>query len=330
MPGSSNGSRRRRCGSASRAAARTSSFATASAPRHAACAVGRPGDDQVRAHAVHVERRADRGDPAQLGVGQHHRGQPGPRVGDPARRRRLDLGERRGEGRRIRLERHPPAHDLDAGVDVARRPDLDGEPEPVEQLRPQLALLRVHRPDQQERRGVRHRHPVPLDVRAAHRGGVQQEVDEVVVQQVDLVDVEHAPVRLGEQPGLVGADALGQRALQVQRPDQPVLGGADGQLDQPRRARVPGRGRRREQGQAVPPAHLGVGAVVADAHATGPGRRAARRGSADPGRPGRRRTGSPAPRPRPAAARPARAPPSTSPCPSPPAPAPRPRRGARR
>jgi hypothetical protein len=98
-------------------------------------------------------------------------------------------------------------------------------------------------------------------VRAAHRGGVQQEVDEVVVQQVDLVHVEHAAVRLGEQPGLVGADALGQRALQVQRPDQPVLRGPDGQLDQPRGAGAPGRGRLRQQGEAVPPAHLGVGAV---------------------------------------------------------------------
>ena len=37
------------------------------------------------------------------------------------------------------------------------------------------------------------------------RGGVEQQVDEVVVQQVDLVDVEHAAVRGGEQAGLVGA-----------------------------------------------------------------------------------------------------------------------------
>ena len=59
----------------------------------------RPGDDEVRAHAVDVERRADRGDPAQLGVGQHHRRQPGPRVGDPARPSPLGLGATRGERR---------------------------------------------------------------------------------------------------------------------------------------------------------------------------------------------------------------------------------------
>ena len=86
---------------------------------------------------------------------------------------------------------------------------------------------------------MRHRHPVALDVRAAHRGGVEEGVDEVVVQQVDLVDVEHAAVGVGEQAGLVGAHALGQRALEVERADEPVLGRADRQLDEP--GRVPGR-----------------------------------------------------------------------------------------
>ena len=68
------------------------------------------------------------------------------------------------------------------------------------------------------------------------RGGVQQQVDQVVVQQVDLVDVEHAAVRGGQQARLEGLHALGQRPLDVERADEPVLGGADRQLDQPRRA----------------------------------------------------------------------------------------------
>ena len=173
---------------------------------------------------------------------------------------------------RVGLERQPPAHHLDPRVDVARGPHLDGQPEPVEQLRAQLALLRVHRADQQERRRVRHRHAVALDVRAPHRGGVEQQVDEVVVQQVDLVDVEHAAVRVGEQPGLVGAHALGQRALQVERPDQPVLGRADRQLDQPGRAGAPRPRRTRRPCGAVRAARVR-------------------------GRPGRSRTGSRAPRP---------------------------------
>jgi hypothetical protein len=110
---------------------------------------------------------------------------------------------------------------------------------------------------------MRHRHPVALDVRATHRGGVEEQVDEVVVQQVDLVDVQHSAVGVGEQARLVGPDPVGQRALQVQRSDEPVLGGADGQLDEPRRAGVHARGR--QQRQPVAPAHLRVGPVVADA-----------------------------------------------------------------
>jgi hypothetical protein len=82
---------------------------------------------------------------------------------------------------------------------------------------------------------------VPISTnRAAHRGGVEQGVDEVVVQQVDLVDVEQPAVRGGQQARLEVRDAFGQRALQVQGADDAVLGRADRQLDQLRRAAVPG------------------------------------------------------------------------------------------
>jgi hypothetical protein len=197
-----------------------------------------PRDHQVRPHPVDVEGGADRRDPAQLGVGQRDRAHPGLRSGDPLRGLALLGRPSRREPGRVVLERQAPAHHLDPGLHVAGRAHLDGQPEPVEQLRAQLALLRVHRADQQEPRRVRHRHPVALDVRAPHRGRVQQQVDQVVVQEVDLVDVEDPAVRVGEQPRLVGAHPFGQRTLQVQRSDQPVLGGPHRQLDQPGRPRL--------------------------------------------------------------------------------------------
>ena len=101
-------------------------------------------------------------------------------------------GPARGEACRVGLVGEPPPDHLGPDGRVARRGHLDGQPEPVEQLRAQLALLRVHRADQQEPGRVRDRDALALDVRAAHRGGVEQQVDQVVVQQVDLVDVEHA------------------------------------------------------------------------------------------------------------------------------------------
>ena len=61
--------------------------------------------------------------------------------------------ERLGVGR----ERAPPADHLRPGRRVLERVDLDLEADPVGDLRPQLALLLVHRPDEQESRGVRDR-----------------------------------------------------------------------------------------------------------------------------------------------------------------------------
>ena len=136
---------------------------------------------------------------------------------------------------RVGIEGHPAPDDLDPERRVPGGGDLDGQAEAVEQLGTQLALLGIHRPDQHEARCVRDRHPVALDRRAAHRRGVEQQVDEVVVQQVDLVDVQDPAVRLGEQPGLVVRLAGGQGALEVQRAEHPVLGGTDRQLDEPHR-----------------------------------------------------------------------------------------------
>ena len=126
---------------------------------------------------------------------------------------------------------------------VYKQPIYQGslvEPEAVEQLRAQLALLGVHRADEGDARRVRDRDPVALDGVAAHRGRVEEDVDEVVVEQVDLVDVEDAAVGLGEQTGLVGRLAVPERPAQVEGADDAVLGRTDGQLDEAGRA---GRGR---------------------------------------------------------------------------------------
>jgi len=53
----------------------------------------------------------------------------------------------------------------------------------------------------------------------------------MVIQQVDLVDVQYAPVGLGEQAGLERLNALGERLLDVDGATDAVLGGAEGQVD---------------------------------------------------------------------------------------------------
>ena len=79
----------------------------------------------------------------------------------------------------------------------------------------------------------------------ARRRRVEQRVDQVVGQQVDLVDVEDPLVRAGEQPGLEGALA-GQRAAEVERPDEAVQRRAQRQLDQRAPRAAPARRRRHD------------------------------------------------------------------------------------
>ncbi|MDF2980122.1 MAG: hypothetical protein K0S40_4850 [Actinomycetospora sp.] len=198
-------------------------------------------EDDVGAHPVDLHLGAQRGDAHELGVGQRDRRQPGAGVDQAGAQGVLVGGEPCREPLGVGVVGQAAAHDLGAQGDVARGRDVHGEPEAVEQLGPQLALLRVHGADQQERRGVGQRDAVALDVRATRGGGVEEEVDEVVVEQVDLVDVEHAAVRGREQPGAHGGAAVGEDLLEVQRPGDPVLRRPDRQLHQPHRASLAGR-----------------------------------------------------------------------------------------
>ena len=294
--GASNGCRRRRCGSASRAAARTSTAVTSSRPSHAACAIAaravtRSARSPSTSNAAHTD-----GDLPQRGVGQRppRAAGPGPRrSARPAPTRRRASARRTRRGRRRRpAAAGPPRRAGPASRGAAASTVSPNRSSSCGRSSPSSGFIV---PTSRNRAACRTDTPVPLHVAGAQRGGVQQQVHQVVVQQVDLVHVQHAPVRGGQQPRLVRLDALGQRPLDVQGADQPVLGGADRQLDQPR-----GTGDRRRSGfvRAVRAGRVGRGRVA---------------GEPAPGDDLARRAGSP----------PARAPWSTSRCPSRRAPAPR-------
>ena len=142
--------------------------------------------------------------------------------------------------------------DAHALVDVVQPGDVDAEPEAVEQLRPELALLGIHRPDEDEARGMGERDALALDDVPPHRGGVEEHVDDVIVEEVDLVDVEDASIRIGEQPRLEAALAVLDRRLGVDRADDPILGAVHRKLDDPDPPALDGRGAsRRSPGPAV-------------------------------------------------------------------------------
>ena len=201
---------------------------------------GGAGADDVAAHAVHAQLHARTADADDHGVGQPDPGQPRAGRGDPRGQGLLVRAVALGEPVRVALELQPPPHDLGADGDVLRSAHLDAQAEPVEQLGPQLPLLGVHRAHEQEARRVAPRDGLALD--HADPGGrdVQQQVDQVVGQQVDLVDVEHALMGAGEEPGLERVHAPLQRVGQAEAAHEAVGGRPDGQLDQGRRAGLPG------------------------------------------------------------------------------------------
>ena len=192
---------------------------------------GGAGADDVAAHPVDPELRAGGGDPQQLALRQPDGPQPRAGVGDALCQRALVVGPARAERRRVLLVGESAADDLGADRGVGGRPDVDAQGEAVQELRAQVALLDVHRPDEDEAGVVLGRHRLALHARDRGRGGVEQRVDEVVGQQVDLVDVEDPLVGAGQQPGLEGLLA-GQRATQVKSAHEPVQGGAERQLDE--------------------------------------------------------------------------------------------------
>ena len=138
----------------------------------------------------------------------------------------------------IALERVAPAHHLDPRGQVFRRAHFDRQAEAVEQLRPQLALFRVAAADQHEARRVAHAQAFALDHVLARGGDVEQQVDQVVFEQVDLVDVEKAAMGARQQAGLEGLVALRQRALEIERADDAVFGGAERQVDHRHRSQA--------------------------------------------------------------------------------------------
>ncbi|MNN12233.1 hypothetical protein D3C81_1252160 [compost metagenome] len=131
--------------------------------------------------------------------------------------------------------------------------------EAVEQLRAQFAFLAVHGADQHEARAVAVRDAVALDVVETAGGGVQQQVDQMVRQQVDLVDVEHAAVGAGQQAGAEAGAAFAEGGVQVEGADDAFLAGAQRQGDE-----LAGR---QQLGQAPGQRGLGHAARAFDQHA---------------------------------------------------------------
>ncbi|GIW05549.1 MAG: hypothetical protein KatS3mg060_0354 [Dehalococcoidia bacterium] len=127
-------------------------------------------------------------------------------------------------------------HHFDPFLDGAQAGDVDAEAEPVEQLGAELAFLGVHGAEEDEPGGVLEGDPVALDGVDAHRGRIEQQVDEVVRKEIDLVNVKNAAVGGGEQPGLKAPFAFLERGADVECAGEAIFGRVVRQLDDRNRA----------------------------------------------------------------------------------------------
>src|SRR5205823_8173632 len=183
------------------------------------------GQDQVGPQSFGVEVGTQAAGEGQDLVGDGDLGEERPGGGDGRPQPVLLGGEPFGEAGRRGVEGQPAAHHLRPQVRIPGCPHLDGQTEPVEQLGAQLALFGVHGPDEDEAARVLGGEAVPLDAVDSEGGGVDEDVDEMVGQQVDLVDVEDTAVGGGQQPRPQPGAALEEGPLQVEGADDPVLGG---------------------------------------------------------------------------------------------------------
>ena len=144
---------------------------------------------------------------------------------------RLFLGPCRDERGGIAFEFVAAAYDLDTAGKVVRRLHLNRHAEPIQQLRPQLALFRIAGADQHEPRRMTDTQPFALDDVFAGCGDIEQEIDQMIFQQIGFINVKEPAMRPRQQSRLECLFAARQCPFQIERADDAVLGRAERQVD---------------------------------------------------------------------------------------------------
>ncbi len=117
---------------------------------------------------------------------------------------------------------------------------LDRQRETIQKLRAQIAFFGVHRTHQNEAGRVGKADAFAFDHVNAHRSRVQQQVHHMVVQQVDLINVQDAPVSRSQHARLKMTLTLLDGFFDVQRTDHTIFCRAHWQVDKAHLAAVYG------------------------------------------------------------------------------------------
>ena len=185
----------------------------------------------VAAQAVHLVLGANVGNQPQDVFAHRHLGQQFPAAEQPLPFLPLLFQPAGHKGMGVCLVGDAAAHHFPPFLRGHYTVHFHGQPEAVQELGTEVALFRVHRPYQDKLGGMAYRNALPLHVVASHSRGVQQHVNQVIIEQIYLVNVEDAPVSGGNQARLKALAAGLDGLLNVQGTDQPVFAGAHRQVN---------------------------------------------------------------------------------------------------
>mmetsp|Transcript_182127 Transcript_182127/g.443165 ORF Transcript_182127/g.443165 Transcript_182127/m.443165 type:complete len:343 (-) Transcript_182127:101-1129(-) len=128
------------------------------------------------------------------------------------------------------LEVHRLVHRAHAVLEVQHLVRAERHGDAIEEVLAERALLGVERRDEQGLARVPEGDTLALHHVLTLGEHGQEEVGHGLVEEVDLVDVEDAAVRLGEEAGLEHRLALLHRSLDVHGAHEAILGDAEGDL----------------------------------------------------------------------------------------------------
>jgi hypothetical protein len=131
----------------------------------------------------------------------------------------------------ITLEGFAPLNYQHALIKLGCGFNLHVQAETVEQLRAQLALLRIARADEHKLRRMLNRDAFTLDQIATRDRHVEQKINQVIFEQVYFVNVEKAAMSACQQPGLKSLNTFLERTLYVKSSANAVFGCIQGKVN---------------------------------------------------------------------------------------------------
>ncbi len=158
-------------------------------------------DGELRAQTLKPETLGALCDSHARFVAYDHISNGGPRLPDALAENPLGSQECVAELPRVVIEIHAQLHDLHAlsGREIVANENSVGEA--IHQLRTKDAFLRVHGTYQDILAADHARKSVPLHAVLASRGGVENEISEMIGEKVDLIDVEDPAVGFLNEAG---------------------------------------------------------------------------------------------------------------------------------